>query len=182
MLPSVYEIFPQYFFNSKFIYNAEKFDFDTFSKYAMYEKDFNDVFYKSSTAYKNDNDYFYVKDFKTYQWWKLMGLTEKFYNVEKFILRENIYEFNQDPKWLSFFENFSAFYMPVDYTRDIDFYNKHSELSYFTEDLGWNSYWYYLNMDYAFFLDGKTFNLNKDRRGEYWLYNVQQLLARYYME
>jgi hypothetical protein len=82
----------------------------------------------------------------------------------------------------SMFDGLKAFWMPVDYTRDIDMYNDHSVLSYFTEDLEWNSYWYYLNMDYSFFLDGKTFGLNKDRRGEFWLYNVQTLIARYYME
>ena len=180
IMPSIYEIFPQYFFNSKFIYEAEKFDFATWSKYSMYEKEFYDVFYKNNKYFSGD--YFYVKDFKTWQWWKLMGLGEHWYSVEKTILRENIYEYNQDTKWLSIFKDIDAFYMPVDYTRDVEFFNDHSALSYFTEDLDWNAYWYYFNMDYAFFLDGKTFGLNKDRRCEYWLFNVQQLLSRYYME
>ncbi|XP_017487461.1 PREDICTED: larval serum protein 1 beta chain-like [Rhagoletis zephyria] len=181
ILPTIYEIFPQYFFNSKFIYAAEKFDYNTWSKYIQYEKEFNDVYYQNNKYY--NQDYFYMKDFKTYQWWKLMGLGENWYAAEKsYPLRENTYEIMADDKYISFMKDIKMFWHPVDYTRDIEFFNEHSMLSYFTEDLGWNSYWYYLNMDYAFFLDGKTFGLDKDRRGEWWVYNVEQLLSRYYME
>ncbi|XP_049315119.1 larval serum protein 1 beta chain-like [Bactrocera dorsalis] len=181
VLPSIYEIFPQYFLNSKLIYQAEKFDYNTWSKYSQYEKELLDVYHKTNRYY--NQGYFYIKDFKTYQWWRLMGLDEQWYAAEKsFPLRENTYEIVSDDKYVSFMKNINMFWHPVDYTRDIDYYNEHSVLSYFTEDLGWNSYWYYLNMDYAFFLDGETFGLNKDRRGELWLYNVDQILSRYYME
>ncbi|XP_065358430.1 arylphorin subunit C223-like [Calliphora vicina] len=186
ILPSIYEIFPQYFFNSKFVYEAEKFDYDVWSKYIMYEKEYKDILYKDyATFYKNHDNhyyYFYTKDFKTYQWWKMMGLGEHWYSEDRFMLRENMDEYYKDSKYLEIFEGTKMFFMPVDYTRDIEFYNKESALSYFTEDVGMNAYWYYLNMDYAFFLDGETYGLNKDRRGEYWLYNVRQLLSRYYME
>ncbi|GBP03146.1 Arylphorin subunit A4 [Eumeta japonica] len=110
-----------------------------------------------------------------------MGLGEHC-SEEHFMLRENMDEYYSDTKYLQVLEGTKMFYMPVDYTRDIEFFNRESALSYFTEDVGLNAYWYYLNMDYAFFLDGKTFGLNKDRRGEYWLYNVRQLLSRYYFE
>jgi len=179
-LPTIYEIFPQHFFNSKFIMEAEKFDYDVWSKYSMYEKEFYDVYYRNNKYYTHD--YMYVRDWKVWQWWKLMGLNQHWYSVDKFILRDNIYEFNQDPKWLSMFEDMHMFWMPVDYTRDIAFYNEHTVMSYFTEDLDWNAFWYYFNMDYAFFLDGHTFGLDKDRRGEYWLHVVQQMMARYYFE
>lgn len=181
ILPSIYEIFPQHFFNSKFVYEAEKFDFDTWSKITMYEKEYNDIFYKNLKDL-HKTFYFNTRDWKTWQWWKMMGIGEHWYLEEKYLQRENIDEFNKDPKWLDIVKGTKWFYMPVDYTRDINIYNEHSKLSYFTEDLGWNAYWYYLNMDYAFFLDGKTFGLDKSRRGEYWLFNVQQLLARYYIE
>ncbi|XP_036325815.1 larval serum protein 1 beta chain-like [Rhagoletis pomonella] len=181
ILPTIYEIFPQYFFNSKFIYAAEKFDYNTWSKYTQYEKEFNDVYYQNNKYY--NQDYFYMKDFKTYQWWKLMGIGENWYAAEKnYPLRENTYEIVGDEKYASFMKDVNIFWHPVDYTRDIEFFNEHSVLSYFTEDLGLNSYWYYLNMDYAFFLNGDKFGLNKDRRSELWIYNVEQLLSRYYME
>ncbi|XP_016956498.2 larval serum protein 1 beta chain-like [Drosophila biarmipes] len=188
VLPSIYEIFPQFFFNSKFVYEAEKFDYEMWMKMTMYEKEYLDVYYKThshSYGYGNmyqSSDYTYIKDFKTWQWWKLMGLGEHWYSNDKFILRENINEFYQESKWLSMMKDVKKFYMPVDYTSDLNIYNEESKLSYFTEDLGWNAYWYYLNMDYSFFLDGKTFELQNDRRGEWWLYNVHQLLSRYYME
>ncbi|XP_034661394.1 larval serum protein 1 beta chain [Drosophila subobscura] len=184
MLPSIYEIFPQFFFNSKFVYEAEKFDYEMWMKTTMYEKEYLDVYFK---GHEHGNmyqygDYMYMKDFKMWQWWKLMGLGEHWYSEDKYILRENIYEFNQDTKWLAMMKDVKVWWMPVDYTRDLDLYNEESKLSYFTEDLGWNAYWYYLNMDYSFFLDGTTFDLKNDRRGEWWLYNVHQLLTRYYME
>jgi len=180
MLPSIYEIFPQYFLNSKFVYEAEKFDYDVWSKYIMYEKELYDVYYRDNKYF--DDQYFYMKDWKMWQWWKMMGLGEHWYAEEKFMLRENIFEYNQEPKWMTMMEDVKMWWMPVDYTRDIEFYNDHSKLSYFTEDLGWNAFWYYFNMDYSFALDGKTFGLDKDRRGEYWLHTIQQLLSRYYME
>ncbi|XP_052862475.1 hexamerin-1.1-like [Anopheles cruzii] len=55
-------------------------------------------------------------------------------------------------------------------------------LSYFTEDVGLNAYYYYFMMDYAPFLGGDALGLNKDRRGELYLFMYQQLLARYYLE
>ncbi|XP_017841346.2 LOW QUALITY PROTEIN: larval serum protein 1 gamma chain [Drosophila busckii] len=180
-LPMIYEIFPQYFFNSKFVYEAEKFDYDVWSKYIMYEKEYKDILYKDVSEF-HDNFYFYTKDWKTWQWWKMMGLGEHWYVEDKYFLRENIATYNKDPKYVDIMKGLTKFYMPVDYTRDISFFNHETQMSYFTEDLGWNSFWYYLNLDYAFFLDGKQFGLEKDRRGEFWIYNVQQILARYYQE
>lgn len=180
-LPMIYEIFPQYFFNSKFVYEAEKFDYDVWSKLIMYEKEYKDILYKDVSKI-SDKHYIYTKDWKTWQWWKMMGLGEHWYVEDKYFLRENIFEFQKDAKYSEIVKGLQKFWMPVDYTRDIDFFNAESKMSYFIEDLGWNSYWYYLNMDYAFFLNGKEFGLEKDRRGEWWIYNVQQILARYYQE
>lgn len=55
-------------------------------------------------------------------------------------------------------------------------------VSYFTEDIGLNAYYYYFHIDYPFWMGGHEYGLNKDRRGEYYLFFHQQLLARYYME
>nr|XP_029724541.1 hexamerin-1.1-like [Aedes albopictus] len=56
------------------------------------------------------------------------------------------------------------------------------KLAYFTEDIGLNAYYYYYMLEYPYFLGGDEFGLNKDRRGELFLYMLQQLLARYYLE
>lgn len=55
-------------------------------------------------------------------------------------------------------------------------------VSYFTEDIGLNAYYYYFNIDYPFWMGGKEYGLYKDRRGEYNIFVHQQLLARYYLE
>ncbi|XP_022917064.1 hexamerin-like [Onthophagus taurus] len=69
--------------------------------------------------------------------------------------------------------NYSGWYM-----------NLHPEqsLSYFTEDVGLNSFYYYYHINYPFWMDGDEFNLKKDNRGEIFYFIHQQLLARYYLE
>jgi hypothetical protein len=49
-------------------------------------------------------------------------------------------------------------------------------------DIGLSSYYYYWNMDYYAYLGGDEFGLNKDRRGEFYLYQIRQILSRYYLE
>lgn len=60
--------------------------------------------------------------------------------------------------------------------------NEEKKLTYFTEDIGVNSYYYWFHIDYPFWMGGSDFGLFKDRRGEQFLYMYQQLLARYYLE
>lgn len=56
-------------------------------------------------------------------------------------------------------------------------------LAYFLEDVGFNSFYYYFNLDYPFWTEGdEVHKLNADRRGELYLYTHWQLLARYYLE
>lgn len=71
------------------------------------------------------------------------------------------------------YSNYSGYYL-----------NLHPEqsLSYYTEDIGINAYYYYYNLYYPFWLEGQEFNLKNDRRGEQYYYVYQQLLARYYLE
>ncbi|XP_031620301.1 larval serum protein 2-like [Contarinia nasturtii] len=56
------------------------------------------------------------------------------------------------------------------------------EVSYFTEDIGLNAYYYYFNIDFPFWMGSSEYNLYKERRGEYIIFFYQQLLARYYLE
>lgn len=59
--------------------------------------------------------------------------------------------------------------------------NAEQALSYFTEDIGLNSWYYYFHADYPFWIDSKD-SLFKNRRGEVYLHTHAQLLARYYLE
>ncbi|KAJ6638511.1 Larval serum protein 2 [Pseudolycoriella hygida] len=73
-------------------------------------------------------------------------------------------------------------YIPSNYTNHNVKYNEEHLVSYYTEDIGLNSYYYYFHTDYPFWMGGLEYNLYKDRRGEYYLYEHQQNLARYYLE
>ncbi|XP_055855823.1 larval serum protein 1 beta chain-like [Episyrphus balteatus] len=180
ILPSIYEIFPQMTLNAKSVYQAEKFDSDVYNRQIMLEKELKSIY--DQDTYVENSKQFYLKDWKTWQWWKLMGLDEQFYVAEQSFLRSNIKEYTSSPVYQEILKDLNSYYLPVDYTRDIGIFNEESKLSYFTEDIGLNGYWYYLNMYYSDYLYGQEYNLNKDRRGELWIYSVQQILARYYME
>ncbi|XP_034829267.1 basic juvenile hormone-suppressible protein 1-like [Maniola hyperantus] len=58
----------------------------------------------------------------------------------------------------------------------------HDRLSYFTEDIDMNTYYYYLHMNYPYWMVDDVYGLNKERRGEVTMYANQQLLARYRLE
>jgi hypothetical protein len=62
--------------------------------------------------------------------------------------------------------------------------NLHPEqsLSYFTEDVGINAFYYYYNIYYPHWLGGQDFDYKHDQRGEQYYYVYQQILARYYLE
>nr|AAG44960.1 hexamerin 2 [Corcyra cephalonica] len=75
------------------------------------------------------------------------------------------------------------YYFYANYSGPWTYDNNEHLLSYFTEDIGWNSYYYYFNMKSPFWGKGadvlKGF---KGRRGEIYYYIYQQILARYYLE
>jgi hypothetical protein len=71
------------------------------------------------------------------------------------------------------FANYSGHYLNL---------NPEQSLSYFTEDIGVNSFYYYYNLYYPFWMSGEEFNLKADNRGELFYYMYQQILARYYLE
>ncbi|XP_050087151.1 larval serum protein 2-like [Anopheles aquasalis] len=73
-------------------------------------------------------------------------------------------------------------YIPSNYTGYYVHTNAEQRVSYFMEDIGLNSYYYYFHADYPTWMGGKEFGLMKDRRGEFYLYQHQQFLARYYLE
>ncbi|CAD7081075.1 unnamed protein product [Hermetia illucens] len=68
------------------------------------------------------------------------------------------------------------------YTKDYMTMNDEGKLAYLMEDIGWNLYHYFMYMDFASWIGGKDFNLFKERRGEKYLYFIQQILARYNLE
>jgi hypothetical protein len=55
-------------------------------------------------------------------------------------------------------------------------------LTYFTEDVGLNTYYTYYYYNYPTFLNSTEYGVHFDRRGELFYYTRQQLYARYYLE
>lgn len=72
--------------------------------------------------------------------------------------------------------------IPANYTGWTKHVNIEQKVSYFTEDIGLNAWYYYFQIEFPYWLGGKEFNMYKDRRGELYLFHHQQLLARYYLE
>lgn len=89
------------------------------------------------------------------------------------LIDKNFHSVHQMDKTFYINSNYSGWYVQA---------NDESSLSYFTEDVGLNSYYFYFHADYPFWMHGDIYGLNKDRRGEIFYYTHQQLLARYYME
>ncbi|KAJ8957382.1 hypothetical protein NQ318_004862 [Aromia moschata] len=69
--------------------------------------------------------------------------------------------------------NYSGYYL-----------NLHPEqsLSYFTEDVGVLSYYYYYNIYYPFWMSSKDYGFQEVNRGEQYYFFYQQFIARYYLE
>jgi len=80
-------------------------------------------------------------------------------------------------------EDVHTIIIPTNYT-DYDYYmtNVENKISYFTEDIGLNTYYYYFHADYPFWMTGSNYDMVRTRRGEQYLFVHQQLLARYYLE
>ncbi|XP_066998959.2 hexamerin [Anabrus simplex] len=60
--------------------------------------------------------------------------------------------------------------------------NPEQQLSYFTEDVGLNTYHTYFHLMYPFWMTAKNYGLDLKRYGELFYYTQQQLLARYNLE
>ncbi|KAJ8972027.1 hypothetical protein NQ314_000410 [Rhamnusium bicolor] len=62
--------------------------------------------------------------------------------------------------------------------------NLHPEqsMSYYLEDVGINSFYYYYNLYYPFWMSSAEFGFSHVHRGEEYFFFYQQLLARFYLE
>ncbi|CAK1555807.1 unnamed protein product [Leptosia nina] len=71
------------------------------------------------------------------------------------------------------YANYSDFYT---------YYGGEHKISYFTEDIGLNSYYYYFHVFFPFWMESEVQPVLKEHRGEIYYNFYQQLLARYYLE
>lgn len=61
-------------------------------------------------------------------------------------------------------------------------YDYERKLNYFTEDIGWNAYYFFFRLDQPFWLSGDEFPVKKSWRGEQYLYGHKMLMNRYNLE
>jgi hypothetical protein len=69
--------------------------------------------------------------------------------------------------------NFTGWYLQL---------NDELKVSYLTEDPAWNAMYYNYNLDYPFWMEGKPYGIDKDRRGELFIFVHHQLITRYNLE
>lgn len=72
--------------------------------------------------------------------------------------------------------------IPSNYTSEYNHFDNEEKLAYFREDIGLNAMYFYRMADYPFWFGGNEYNLYKDRRGEQYLFFMQQILSRYFLE
>ena len=72
--------------------------------------------------------------------------------------------------------------IPVNYTGWYMHMNRDQKASYFTEDLALNALYYNYNYDYPHWMEGKPYGLDKDRRGEMYIFYHHSMCARYNLE
>lgn len=71
--------------------------------------------------------------------------------------------------------NYSGWYLNLDSDEE-------HKLSYFTEDIGLNTYYMYYRFEHPFWLSTEEFGLTPGFRGEEYLYGHKQLWNRYFLE
>ncbi|XP_059052698.1 arylphorin-like [Achroia grisella] len=77
----------------------------------------------------------------------------------------------------------NSYYFYANYSGPLTYEDNENLISYFIEDIGWNSYYYYFHNKLPFWGHGKDIiGPFKERRGEIYYYTYQKILARYYLE
>lgn len=167
VLPALYEIFPQYFYNGKFIYTTKGFNLEAYKFQEHYEQN-----YLSHIKSQGPLTKYYTRYFDWY--------AKKFHYVEDKKILRDVHDMHGEDKWFKYFEGTKMFWVKADYSDKYEILNNEYQINYLTEDFDWNLFWYNHFIQYPIFLHEKEFHI--ENRGEYFLYTVQQILARYYSE
>lgn len=72
--------------------------------------------------------------------------------------------------------------IPMNYTGWYMHMNREQKLTYYTEDVGLNGFYYNVNLDYPHWMHSKEYGFQNDRRGEIFLILHLQMVNRYYLE
>ncbi|KYN32236.1 Arylphorin subunit alpha [Trachymyrmex septentrionalis] len=152
-------------------------DFDTFYKTALWariymnEMQFREAMY---TAVTLRNDTRFIQLPSPYEM-----CPHQFFNSEVLKKAHHAKLFGEHSKN----DEYDTYVIPANYSgwyisRE---YGMEHKMNYFTEDIGWNAFYFYLRQEYPFWLKGKEFGL-EENRGINYLYGHKLLLSRYYLE
>ncbi|CAG9788678.1 unnamed protein product [Diatraea saccharalis] len=179
-------------FNEKMRHQAKAL-YDVF----YYAKDFDTFYYSASWARANVNPYmftyvFYIAVIQRADTASL--ILPPFYEVvPEYYVNHDVFTkiyygkmrgevFEEFPEYGIYKEgNYHLYYQNYS---DYHTYGDEYKLAYLTEDIGFNSFYYYFHAIMPFWQDGDEIahGIFKERRGEIYYHFYQQLLARYYLE
>ncbi|XP_041982501.1 uncharacterized protein LOC121735665 [Aricia agestis] len=164
----------------------------------FYAKDF-ETFYKTAAfarIYMNEGQFLYAyyialihrEDTKSlalpapYEVWpKLFTNLDVWQRVYRTKMQEGTFtpDFGMDQGVMVEDDRYVIYANYSDYTT---YHNDEYKISYFTEDIGLNAYYFYFHAYFPFWMDSQDYVTLKERRGEVYFYAYQQILARYYLE
>lgn len=78
-----------------------------------------------------------------------------------------------------------GYYIPTNYSGWYvmrDNVPEQQKLSYYTEDIGLNSYYFMSYHDFPWWMNSAEYHMPQNIRGELYMFNHKQLLTRYYLE
>lgn len=88
----------------------------------------------------------------------------------------------EQAKFMGLVQEDNQFVLYANYSSTLVSNNDEQRLTYFTEDIGLNSYYYWFHSQLPFWWNGDKFGPFKERRGEIYYFFYKQLLNRYYFE
>ncbi|XP_037951371.1 larval serum protein 1 beta chain-like [Teleopsis dalmanni] len=171
ILPKIYEIMPQHFLNQETIHRAEKFDYASWSTAEIYKtkRDMKEI--------RKTNLHYHM----SWQWWLKSKIGYDFFDTsDNNALSCKTKTAKNSALFTQAMEDIDYICLSTDYSRNNFFKQTERKLTYLIEDVDWNGYWYYLNMGLS--IKEAMTPQNVSNFNEYWLWNLQQLVARYKLE
>lgn len=181
VIPALYEILPHMFYNGKFIMTVNAFEFELNDIEHKVEQKYLD--YLKNHVHEAEHDHH-----KKWKHWVGLDKSKFFHDMnimemsDKKIFSDHMDVYNKDPHYVEMMKDIKMYWLKHETTDHFGVLNDEAKLNYLTEDFDWNMYWYYSHMRFPFWLDSEEFGFKKEHFGEYFLFNLQQLLARYHLE
>ncbi|XP_050665724.1 arylphorin subunit alpha-like isoform X5 [Leptidea sinapis] len=163
-----------------------------------YAKDF-DVFYKTAAAarvYVNEGQFLYAyyiavlhrpdtkgivlpAPYEAYP--ELFTNVDTWWKINRVKMQNGVDSFDLGSEY-GIVKEQNEYVIYANYSNHFTYPGNEHKISYFTEDIGLNAYYYYFHVFFPFWMESDVQPDLKEHRGEIYYYFYQQLLARYYLE